>query len=358
MNAPAPSDLAPLLLSWYDEAGRTLPWRGIDDLYKILVSELMLQQTRVHTVLGYFDRFLDRFPDVETLASASEEEVMAAWSGLGFYRRARNLHQAAQLIVSDHQGLVPEDPVVLQTLPGIGRYTAGAILSSGRNAKLPILDGNVIRVLARVYSIDAPPDRAATLKTLWKLAEDILPDDRPGDFNQAIMDLGATVCRHPSPHCSLCPFQPLCTSSANGTSEEFPLPGRATRVKHMERVALLRLGEDGRFALQRRPAKGLLAGLWELPSADRIEHMSPEEQAQALSPGGSVQFCGTVEHRFSHRHWTIQVFAGLEATSNLSQNQSEESCRVSRDGLDELGVPRVSLKTIDCALKKLGVPAP
>ena len=202
---PDPNQLAAPLLDWYDREGRSLPWRGVDDLYAILVSELMCQQTRIDTVLRYFDAFMERFPTAEALASASEEDVMSAWAGLGFYRRARNLHRAAQIIVEEHGGRVPECPEALGRLPGLGRYTVGAILSSGRNAKLPILDGNVIRVLSRIYSIDEAPDRAAPLRRLWGLAEAILPDDRPGDFNQAIMDLGATVCRHPSPSCPSCP---------------------------------------------------------------------------------------------------------------------------------------------------------
>jgi A/G-specific adenine glycosylase len=360
---PSPDALAPLLLSWYDRAGRTLPWRGTSDLYAILVSELMLQQTRVDTVLGYFGRFMERFPTATDLAAADEEDVMAAWAGLGFYRRARNLHRAAQQIVTDHGGRVPEDPEVLGLLPGIGRYTVGAILSSGRNAKLPILDGNVIRVLTRVYSVVDPPDRAATQRVLWGLAEDILPSDRPGDFNQAIMDLGATLCRRTSPSCPTCPFTAICTASANGTSEDFPCPGRSTTVKKVGRVALLLDGSDGRFLLNKRPPKGLLASLWELPSADIGEGDDAAEAAAMLAetsnpssgPMGAVElnFCGTVEHRFSHRHWVVQVFRGRVQLPKAvtAAEHSTASQRVDYADLELLGVPTITRKTIDCALR-------
>jgi len=368
--SPPPPSLAPLLLSWYDREGRTLPWRGISDLYGILVSELMLQQTRVDTVLGYWDRFMERFPTVADLAAAHEDDVMAAWSGLGFYRRARNLHRAAQEIVTHHKGAVPEDPEALLSLPGVGRYTLGAILSSGRNAKLPILDGNVIRVLTRVYSIGGAPDRAATQRVLWQLAEDILPDGRPGDFNQAIMDLGATLCRRTSPSCPSCPFRAICTSAATGTSEDFPRPGRSTAVKRVERVAVLIEDSDGRFALKRRPASGLLASLWELPSADLGPNEEPEAVAARLiseliatgRPDGpqpvwsDLRQCGSVEHRFSHRHWVIQVFRGravLHPTVTTEEGP-ETRLRVDYSGLDNLGVPTVTRKTIDCALAATG----
>jgi len=354
VNDPSPNALAPLLLAWYDRAGRTLPWRGTRDLYAILVSELMLQQTRVDTVLGYFDRFMTRFPTVTALAAASEEDVMAAWSGLGFYRRARNLHRAAQLIVAEHDAAVPEDPEALAALPGVGRYTLGAILSSGRNAKLPILDGNVIRVLTRVYSLTAPPDRAAAQRVLWQLAEDILPDDRPGDFNQAIMDLGATLCRRSNPDCGGCPFGTICTAAAAGTCEEFPRPGRSTSVKRVERVAVLLDGSDGRFVLHRRPKTGLLASLWELPSADLIKDVEPAAAASALAEGADLQFCGTVEHRFSHRHWVIQVFRGSKPLPTLVEAAEKEGnrLRVDHSELDRLGIPTVTRKTINCALAK------
>ena len=352
---PDPNQLAAPLLDWYAREGRSLPWRGVDDLYAILVSELMCQQTRIDTALRYFGSFMERFPTAQALASASEEEVMSAWAGLGFYRRARNLHRAAQIIVEEHGGRVPECPDTLGRLPGLGRYTVGAILSSGRNAKLPILDGNVIRVLSRVYSIDEAPDRAAPLRRLWELAEAILPDDRPGDFNQAIMDLGATVCRHPSPNCTSCPFVGFCTSHASGQAEEFPRPGRRSKVKTVRRVALFCEGSDGRFLLRRRPADGLLSRLWELPSADLSEGEDAESVVRRLVPKlQGLSLSGTVEHRFSHRHWTTQVYratAPLPSVEMSAESSSESNELVVREEqLSELGIPTATKKTIDCAL--------
>lgn len=347
-----PSSLAPLLLAWYDRCGRTLPWRGGSDLYPILVSELMLQQTRVDTALRYFEPFLERFPSVEALAQAPEEEVMAAWSGLGFYRRARNLHAAAIRIVEEHGGCVPTDPAALQDLPGVGRYTAGAILSSGLNARLPILDGNVIRVLTRVFSIGEPPDRAATQRQLWQLAEEVLPEDRPGDFNQAIMDLGATLCRSQSPDCPTCPFQEHCGARAEGAVEDYPRPGRKTRVKLEERVAVLLMGAGDRFLLRKRPPGGLLGSLWELPSSKVEDNEAPEVAAARTVAAQQLSLRGTVEHRFSHRHWTIRVFRGAsdDTTPGEDRGAGEDEVWVKLEDLSELGIPTVTRKTIEVAL--------
>ncbi|MEE2830664.1 MAG: A/G-specific adenine glycosylase [Myxococcota bacterium] len=347
-----PRELAPLLLRWYDQHGRSLPWRGSKDLYAILVSELMLQQTRVDTVLRYYEPFLERFPDLARLAEASEEEVMAAWSGLGFYRRARNLHRAARQILSEHGGEVPTDAETLQELPGIGRYTAGAILSSGRNARLPILDGNVIRVLSRVFSISEPPDRAATQARLWQLAEEILPTERPGDFNQAIMDLGATLCSPTGPDCPTCPFSAPCTARAEGAAEDYPRPTRKTKIKFEERVAVFLERADGRFLLQRRSPEGLLASLWELPAAVVGEGETALDIARQVGGGGVLAPCPTVEHRFSHRHWTIRVFraAGPQAPQASTTDPSREELWVHPEELAELGIPTVTRKTIRAAL--------
>ena len=354
-----PSVLAPLLLDWYDRNGRVLPWRGIDDLYAILVSELMLQQTRVDTVLRYFDRFLTRFPTVEVLASADEEEVMAAWSGLGFYRRARNLHRSARRIVEDHGGEVPIDPVALQDLPGIGRYTAGAILSSGRNARLPILDGNVIRVLTRVFSIAEPPDRAATQRRLWQAAEDVLPLDRPGDFNQALMDLGATLCHPQGPECDRCPFAEHCTARLSGAAEDYPSASRSTKVRFQHRVAVLWLRPDDHFLLRRRPKDGLLASLWELPTLDLADDEDARNTALRMTDGSAIEDCGTVEHRFSHRHWTIHVFRAVPPPKSEQEicDEPDGERWVRLEELGNLGIPTVTHKTIRAGLVNSPPPA-
>ena len=306
----------------------------------------MLQQTRVDVVIPYYHRFLERFPTVDVLADADEEEVLAAWSGLGFYRRARNLYAGAQQVVALHGGEVPRDPAALGAIKGIGRYTLGAILSAAWNDPLPILDGNVIRVLARVFRVDGPPDRSATLKVLWQLAGDVLPADRPGDFNQAVMDLGATVCKPTGPRCGACPLADVCAARAAGEAEDFPRPKRRQKVTFEERVAVRLDTDDGRFLLHRRPDGGLLGGMWELPSATVADGGDPERAARELVEdlqlATSLEPVGVVEHRFSHRHWTVRVFRGRVTMSHQTDGRW-----VGADVLPELGLPTVSRRTID-----------
>jgi A/G-specific adenine glycosylase len=353
---PDAASIAAPLLAWYDVSGRSLPWRGIGDPYRIWVSELMLQQTRVDTVLRHYDRFLERFGDLETLAAAELDEVLAAWSGLGYYRRARNLHAGAQRIVDELGGVFPREPELLATLPGVGRYTVGAILSSTFDAKLPILDGNVVRVLSRLFEVEGAADRAPVKRRLWALAEAVLPDRRPGDFNQALMDLGATVCLPRTPDCDACPLAEHCAAKADGRQLELPAAPRRTKVRHVDRVAVLLLGGDSRFEVVRRPPTGLLAGLWELPSAELDAGGSPAAVAASLA-GVEVEARGIVEHRFSHRHWTVHVFAGRSdgrATARDGQDASRR--RVTVDELGDLGLPTVSRKAIEVALE--GATAP
>jgi A/G-specific adenine glycosylase len=343
------------LLRWYDKRGRKLPWRDIGDPYRILVSEIMLQQTRVSTVLNYYPAFIERFPDTETLAAASEEEVLAMWSGLGFYRRARNLHACARVLVESYDSKVPSDPEALGALPGIGRYTVGAILSAAHNARLPILDGNVIRVLTRVFSIAGDPKSAKVNRALWRLAEEVLPEDRPGDFNQAIMDLGATVCSRTAPHCQSCPMSSLCTAHASASAEDFPHAGRRAKVTFVERVGLFVARSDGAFLLHRRALGGLLAGMWELPSVDRQGDERPQELASALSARLSLKVepveCARGEHRFSHRHWTTHIYrVDLDESVACSPPPNELDKRELRwtypRELDDMALPEASRKTL------------
>ncbi len=360
---PDPEGLAEPLIRWYALCGRSLPWRDCGDAYRIWVSEIMLQQTRVETVRPYFAAFLERFPTVEALAAAEDEAVRSVWSGLGFYRRVRNLHAAAKIVVEEYGGCLPRDPAELRSLPGIGRYTAGAILSAAYNQKLPILDGNVIRVLSRVFRVEGSAHRASTQRVLWGLAEAILPDDRPGDFNQALMDLGATVCTPSGPKCGVCPFTDLCAAKAAGVEEELPTPGPRAKLKAVSRVALCLERVDGTILLQQRPSEGLLASLWELP-ATSISPGSPpidaaRELAEGLAAAGTLLHCGRYEHRFSHRHWTVEVFraqAPLPADWQLPPGGSEAPARVwfHPDAFSELGLPTASLKGIDLGQSAAG----
>ncbi len=344
-----PEEVAPPLLRWYAGHGRDLPWRGLRDVYAVWVSEIILQQTRVETGQRYFGPFLQRFPTVQSLAAAEEGEVLALWSGLGFYRRARSLHRAARVVVQEHGGQVPTDPEALGSLPGIGRYTVGAVLSSALNAKLPILDGNVIRVLSRLFLVEGAPDRAAVQRRLWALAEAVLPDDRPGDFNQALMDLGASLCSPTSPSCDRCPLADGCGALAEGRVDDLPEPTKKAKVRFEERVALLVARDDGRFLLQQRPPSGLLASLWELPSVEaegEVAVLAAGELSAELG-GGAPRACGTVEHRFSHRHWTVRVFR--------SRGDGRGAGRwVTAGDLADLGVPTASRKAIDAGLAEPG----
>ena len=352
---PEPVLLSAPLLRWYDHKGRKLPWRDIGDPYRILVSEIMLQQTRVSTVLKYYSAFIERFPSAESLAAASEEEVLAMWSGLGFYRRARNLHACARELVERYDSEVPRDPEALGMLPGIGRYTVGAILSAAHNSRLPILDGNVIRVLTRVFSLPGDPKSARVNRALWRLAEEVLPEDRPGDFNQAIMDLGATVCSRTTPLCKTCPLSPLCTAHATASAEDYPHAGRRSKVTFIERVGLFVSRADGAFLLHRRASSGLLAGMWELPSVERQEDQQPLEVARSLGARLSVTKrpieCAREEHRFSHRHWTTHVYrVDLGESSAKTSTPNDLDDRELRwtypQELHELALPEASYKTL------------
>ena len=353
-QVPKPVQVSAPLLEWYDEKGRKLPWRDIGDPYRILVSEIMLQQTRVSTVLNYYPAFIERFPDAEKLAAASEEEVLAMWSGLGFYRRARNLHACAREMVENYDSEVPSDPKELGALPGIGRYTVGAILSAAHNTRLPILDGNVIRVLTRVFCVGGPPKSAEVNRTLWKLAEEVLPEDRPGDFNQAIMDLGATVCSRTAPHCESCPLNSLCAAHASASAEDYPHAGRRAKVTFVERVGLFVARSDGAFLLHRRAQGGLLAGMWELPSVERREDERTQELASALGARLSLENkpveCARGEHRFSHRHWTTHVYrVDLDERTPKSppkQLDERELRWTYPPELDDLALPEATRKTL------------
>lgn len=351
---PSASDIAPRLLPWYDREGRDLPWRRTKDPYAIWVSEIMLQQTRVDTVMPYYARFMQRFPTVRDLAAADDEEVRAQWSGLGFYRRARFLHSAAKVVVDEHAGVVPRTLKDVLALPGVGRYTAGAILSFAHGRRAPILDGNVIRVLSRVFRVEGAPDRSAVQKELWALAEAVLPERRPGDFNQSLMDLGATVCTPRNPKCGPCPLADVCVTGPRGEAESFPAPTKRQKVKFVRRVALRVDAPDGRFLLVRRPVGGLLGALWTLPALsyeDRRPAEVADELAASLGADGTPRPRGRAEHRFSHRHWTTDVFrlrgSGAEAPD------SEHRWAAVAD-LQDLGLPTAARKELGASEQAQG----
>jgi A/G-specific adenine glycosylase len=269
MRQSAPIDARALrrrLLGWFDRHGRkNLPWQRTRDPYRIWVSEIMLQQTQVSTVIPYYERFLKRFPNVQTLARANLNSVLHHWTGLGYYARARNLKRAAEIIVNQHDGHFPRDIEAVANLPGIGRSTAGAILAFAFDQRHPILDGNVRRVLTRLHAIDTPVLRRDTEENLWAIAERYTPRTRIADYTQAIMDLGATLCRTRTPDCPACPLQQDCAAHAQGQPERFPVR-LARKTLPVREVAMLMIRDArGRVLLTQRPPAGVWGGLWGFP---------------------------------------------------------------------------------------------
>jgi A/G-specific adenine glycosylase len=277
LDAGTAAEIQHALLSWYRAGHRDLPWRRCADPYAIWISEIMLQQTRTETVRDYFLRFMARFPTPADLAAADLDEVLAHWSGLGYYARARHLHAAAREIAGRYGGRFPAEPEAVRALPGIGPYTAGAILSIAFGQRAPILDGNVIRVLSRLFALTAPPDEPAARRRLWALAGALVPEgsghnghnghNDPGDFNQALMELGATVCLPRRPTCLVCPLRAACLGRRSGDPEQFPARRRERPVPEVQVVTLC-LRKGGRVLLCRRPPVGLWGGLWEPPTAE------------------------------------------------------------------------------------------
>ena len=303
------------LLSWFDRNKRDLPWRRNRNPYATWISEIMLQQTRVDTVKPYFERWMERFPDIRTLAEADEQDVLRLWEGLGYYSRARSLHKAAKVIVSKYGGQLPDDPAELRKLPGIGDYTAGAIASIGFGKPAAALDGNIRRILARYYDIADPVRIPQTEKLLWQLAEESLDRDRPGDYNEALMDLGSAICLPENPKCLLCPIAADCQARQNGTAAERPVMIKAEPVPHYIVTAAVIRDESGeKFLLTKRPPKGLLGGLWEYPGGkqepgesleDCIRREILEELGVSIRVGGPF---GVYKHAYTHFKVTLHAF--------------------------------------------------
>jgi A/G-specific adenine glycosylase len=297
------------LLGWYDRQRRNLPWRRSRDPYAIWLSEVMLQQTQVSVVLPYWESFLRRFPDVRALAEAPLDAVLAAWRGLGYYARARNLHQAAQAIVRDHGGRFPRTVESLGALPGFGRYTVGAVASIAFGLPVPLVDGNVARVLARLFAIEGAAGDTAREKVLWRLAEALVEGERPGDWNQALMELGATVCRPESPSCLLCPLREECRALAMGAVDRIPAPRpRAARRAMRLAVAVVRRGSS--VLLVRREGTGLFGGLWELPAVEVAGAGDMRAALESAWDGVEVaeRPLATVERTLTHRDLRLTAF--------------------------------------------------
>ncbi len=309
-------DFGPLLVAWQRSHGRNaLPWQNTRDPYRVWLSEIMLQQTQVATVLGYYERFLARFPNVVDLAAASLDEVLAMWAGLGYYSRARNLHACARAVAGLHNGEFPRTAAQLQTLPGIGRSTAAAVAAFCFGERVAILDGNVKRVLTRLLAFDGDMASSAEEKKLWTIATELVPMAGIESYTQGVMDLGATICTSRSPQCLLCPASDLCQGRASGDPARFPVKTKKLKRGRRENWWLW-LERDGRVLLQQRPGTGVWAGLWSLPMFD--------DEAALLGAAGPIgadlEVMPRIEHALTHFDWVLhtrraEVAAGVFSTS-------------------------------------------
>lgn len=340
--------ISALLLSWYDANARTLPWRGIHDPYRTWVSETMLQQTRVETVRGYYERFLARFPTVQALAAADEADVLKCWEGLGYYSRARNLHQAARQIVEEFGGEMPRDVAQLRQLKGIGAYTAGAIASIAFDQRVPAVDGNVIRVISRLTGIRENVGIPSVRRGLEETAEALVPFARPGDFNQALMDLGSAVCVPGTPNCDECPLQEHCDALDAGDAEDLPVLPQKNPPKELDwDVLLIRAGDR---VLMRQRTETLLHGLWVFPMLPGHEEAQAEFGARMHMDVRYVRALGEAKHVFTHQVWRMKLYQ-MEADSE----EAPKGFRyVTQEEMGELTIPTAMKKAKKLAEKWLG----
>lgn len=299
------------LLRWFEKKARDLPWRRTRDPYAIWVSEIMLQQTQVATVIPYYKKFLKSFPTVRHLAKADLSKVLKVWEGLGYYSRARNLHRASQTVLNHFQRKIPDNLKDLRTLPGIGKYTAGAILSIAYNKEAPILDGNVKRVLSRIFAVSSNPLKGKTEGLLWHLSESLIPRGSARSFNQGLMDLGSMICTQKDPQCPRCPLRQFCQGRVSGHPERYPSKVTRKPTPHINAISAV-IQRDGRVLLHQRPTKGLLGGLWEFPNWKseekrrvRLRNYIKKETGMNVKVKESI---GTFKQTFSHFKLTLQVY--------------------------------------------------
>src|SRR5690625_2232723 len=297
------------LLKWYEQNKRDLPWRKTNNPYYIWISEIMLQQTKVDTVIPYYESFIKKFPTINEFAEANEQDVLKMWEGLGYYSRARNLHSAVKEVVSNYDSKVPNDEKQLGDLRGIGPYTKGAILSIAFNKPIPAVDGNVMRVLSRVLCIRDNVLEQKTNRLIEKIAKQLISDEKPGDFNQGLMEIGATVCTPRKPICTECPLQAQCCAFKNELTEQLPVRIKKTKQKSLQYYVLIVKDDKGNIAIEQRPNQGLLANMWQFP-------MIPKEEVVinnriTMSNGVQIhlkQKLGQVKHVFSHLIWNLYIY--------------------------------------------------
>ncbi|MYH34629.1 MAG: A/G-specific adenine glycosylase [Gammaproteobacteria bacterium] len=330
--------IAPQLLAWWDKHGRKhLPWQKDRTPYRIWVSEIMLQQTRVETVMPYFERFMASFPDVQALAAAHDDDVLAIWAGLGYYTRVHNLLKAARIVIAQHGGELPSEFDSLVALPGIGRSTAGAIVALAHDQRSAILDGNARRVLARVHAVEGWPGKASIGRKLWDLAEANTPSERVRDYTQAIMDLGATVCLRRNPRCDACPLAGSCRARTHGLTAQIPASKPKANRPLKRRSMLMVQRPDGAVLLCRRPAAGIWAGLWCLPTLGDVESIADWcGRVLGCSPRGHAELA-PVRHGFSHFELEIRPIH-LPVSIPSGEIQEGDQWRW-HDGTQDLGMP-------------------
>lgn len=321
------TELQQTLCSWYDHNGRkTLPWQKPRTAYRVWISEIMLQQTQVSTVIPYFQRFMCTFPNIKALAAASEDEVLSLWAGLGYYARARNLHRTAQIIHNTYNGRFPRDSALLQKLPGIGRSTAGAILALGMNTPAAILDGNVKRVLTRLHAMTQPVNDSKTVKELWQLAEIYTPQKNIAKYTQAIMDLGATVCTPKQPLCTQCPWQTFCCASQTENPAAFPQVKQRKSLTSRSIYFLILRNQQGEILLEKRPPVGIWGGLWSLPECPISADISAWCQTKYHCQIKKIETLPVIQHNFSH--FRLEITPQLLQISKWQPPLMESSSKV------------------------------
>lgn len=318
------------LLRWYRKARRDLPWRRTSEPYPVWISETMLQQTRVATAIPYYERFMEELPDVAALARAPVEEVLALWAGLGYYRRARLLKAAAEEVSDRYGGELPSGEEELLALPGIGRYTAGAIRSIAFGIRAPLMDGNVFRVFARFFALPGSWSREGDKRRFWEVAEVLVPEKNAGDFNQALMELGALICTPRAPECGACPMRRRCTAHARREVERFPEARARRRPERIGRSVYVVTDRRGRILLRKRPEEGRMAGMWDLP-------VEPPAAAGPPSKAGSFR------HTVLHRRYEVDVFT---ATTTAPARSGRDRRWVAREDLARLPVTAMTKKAI------------
>lgn len=342
------------LLDWYAHQGRSLPWRETRDPYAIWISEVMLQQTQVKTVIPYYHRWLEQFPSVAALAQADQQQVLKVWQGLGYYARARRLHQAAQQLLERHQGQFPSSFDAVLALTGIGQTTAGGILSAAFNLPYPILDGNVKRVLARLCALQAPPNRR--LKQLWQVSSEVLDTQHPRDFNQALMDLGATICTPKQPQCDRCPWQPVCQAHARNLQTQLPMSEPRNPIPHKQIGVAVIWNEQGQILIDRRRPEGLLGGMWEFPGGKIepgetveacIQREIQEELAIDIAVGDRLI---VIDHAYSHFRVTLNVHHCSHLNGDPQPLECDEIRWVQPDELEQYPFPKANVQIIEAIL--------